>query len=182
MSFAENLKKYRKLRGISRKEIADKLNMKESGYGFYEQGRTKPDAAKLATIADILQVSVNELVDTNDNLEYYINTWQLAGYDVTIKDDDNIYIKECRLLADSVDKLLPGFIKNLPLNQQDEIIRHKKLMDRIKGITFSKKDFIYVTKVINDDSFAEALQLSKKAIEKAFLLRALEESTAVATT
>ena len=180
MSLAENLKKYRKLRGISRKEIADKLNMRESSYGYYEQGRTKPDAAKLATIADILQVPVNELLDTNDNLEYYISTWQLAGYDVTVKDDNNIYITEFKPLSTG---FLSGLLDNhLPLEEQEAINKHKKLMDRIKGVTFSKKDFISVTKSINDDSFAEALQISKKAIEKAFLLRALEESTAIAAT
>ena len=174
MSFAENLKKYRKLRGITRKEIADKLNMKESGYGFYEQGRTKPDAAKLAIIADCLQVSVNELLDNDENLEYYINTWKLAGYDVIEKDEENIYITEKK-------KFNLGLLNGLlSLEKQEELKKYDEIMNRIKGITFSKKDFITITKTINDNSFAEALQISKRAIEKIFLLKALEESTTIA--
>ena len=148
--------------------------MKESGYGFYEQGRTKPDAAKLAIIADCLQVSVNELLDNDENLEYYINTWKLAGYDVIEKDEENIYITEKK-------KFNLGLLNGLlSLEKQEELKKYDEIMNRIKGITFSKKDFITITKTINDNSFAEALQISKRAIEKIFLLKALEESTTIA--
>ena len=176
MSFAENLKKYRKLRGISRKELAKKLNMKESSYGYYEQGRTKPDTAKLSIIADVLQVKVNDLLDSNDNLDYYLNTWRLAGYEVQLKDNE-IYITENNLLGSALNSLLPGFFDNLSTEDQKEVIQHKNLMSKIKEIKFSKDDFIALTQKINDDSFAESLKITKRNIERAFLIKALEESS-----
>lgn len=178
MSFAENLKKYRKLRGVSRKELAEKLNMKEAGYGFYEQGRTKPDAAKLSIIADVLQVSVNDLLGSDDNLDYYLNTWRLAGYEVQIKDNE-IYITENNLLGSALNSLLPGLFDNLATEDQKEVIQHKNLMSKIKGIKFSKEDFISITQKINDDSFAESLKITKRNIERTFLIKALEESISI---
>ena len=175
MSLAENLKRYRRSRGMSRKELAEKLNMKEAGYGFYEQGRTKPDAAKLSIIADVLQVSVNDLLDSHDNLDYYVNTWRLAGYEVQIKDNE-ICITENNLLGSALNSLLPGFFDNLSTEDQKEIRQHKDLINKIKCVTFSKEDFISITQKINDDSFVESLKITKRNIERTFLIKALEES------
>lgn len=175
VTFAENLKKYRKLKGLTQNEIAKRLNMSAAAYGFYEQGRTKPDASKLATIADILQISVDKLViSDSDSLKNCIITWELAGYGVTIA-DDKVYITK---KVHSVPNLLPGF---LPTEEENDIFKHNQLMNKLEGITYSREDFVFATQRIKDNAFVESLPIYNNAIEKEFLYKALEKSISITT-
>ena len=61
-NFAANLKRLRKQRGLTRKDMAEELKIKVSSYGFYEQGRTLPSLANALLIANILDVSFYDLV------------------------------------------------------------------------------------------------------------------------
>lgn len=63
MSFSQNLKKYRESRNFSRQSLADKVGISLSTLGMYEQGRREPDLQKLVSIATLLHVSVDELLD-----------------------------------------------------------------------------------------------------------------------
>jgi transcriptional regulator with XRE-family HTH domain len=56
------LKRLRECRGISREEMADRLNMERSTYGRYESGETKPTVDRLHEFAAALNVAVEELV------------------------------------------------------------------------------------------------------------------------
>ena len=88
--FSQNLKEYRKKKGFSRQDMADKLNMTAAAYGFYEQGKTKPDVDKLIIIARMLEVSPNELLDFHyDEFEYYKRIWNEAGFNIERHHNDN---------------------------------------------------------------------------------------------
>ena len=68
----ENIRKARKEKGISQEELAIKLNVVRQTVSKWEKGLSVPDADVLIQIADLLEVSVNELLDIktqNDTVE-----------------------------------------------------------------------------------------------------------------
>lgn len=68
----ENIQKARKEKGISQEELAIKLNVVRQTVSKWEKGLSVPDADVLIQIADLLEVSVNKLLDIktqNDTVE-----------------------------------------------------------------------------------------------------------------
>lgn len=61
--FCKNLKNARKERGLTQKQVAQLLNVVESCYANWEQGRTEPNLSTLRQLAIILNVSVDELIN-----------------------------------------------------------------------------------------------------------------------
>jgi transcriptional regulator with XRE-family HTH domain len=62
MDFKDNLKKARELSGLTRVEIAKRLNMTPAAYGAYELGKREPKFDKLCEIADLLHTSIDDLL------------------------------------------------------------------------------------------------------------------------
>ena len=61
--FCKNLKDARKYAGLTQKQIADKLNVVESCYANWEQGRTEPNISNLRNLSKILNISIDELIN-----------------------------------------------------------------------------------------------------------------------
>ena len=61
--FCENLKNARKAKGFTQKQVAELLNVVESCYANWEQGRTEPNIAILRKLANIFTVSIDELIN-----------------------------------------------------------------------------------------------------------------------
>ncbi|MFD2172428.1 helix-turn-helix domain-containing protein [Tumebacillus lipolyticus] len=62
----ERLKKMRKAKKLTQKQVAEKLEITESGYGFYEQGRNDPPKESLDILADLFDCSVDYLLGRSD--------------------------------------------------------------------------------------------------------------------
>ncbi len=62
MSFQENLKHYREKVNLSKAELARLLGLKYSTYNNYEVGSSEPKIDMLIKIADLLNVSLDELL------------------------------------------------------------------------------------------------------------------------
>lgn len=62
----ENLKYLREQSGLYQKDIAEKLSITSSSYGFYEQGKRNPTPEILSDLADIFNVSVEYLLGRNN--------------------------------------------------------------------------------------------------------------------
>ena len=60
--FAQNLKTLRKAKGLSQEELAIRLNVVRQTISKWEKELSVPDADLLIRLADILEVSVNELL------------------------------------------------------------------------------------------------------------------------
>lgn len=60
--FSDRLKKLRKERGFLQADMACKIGITKSAYGYYEQGKTTPDIITAKKIANILDVSVDYLL------------------------------------------------------------------------------------------------------------------------
>ena len=62
-----NIKKIRKEKNISQKDMAKKLNMPSSTYSNYENNNREPNAATLRRIASILNVDLSDLLNINNS-------------------------------------------------------------------------------------------------------------------
>lgn len=49
--------------GLTQKQVADKLGVVEDCYANWEQGRTEPSIAFLRQLAEVFNVSLNELIN-----------------------------------------------------------------------------------------------------------------------
>lgn len=74
MTVGERIKAARKKRGMSQKELADKLGIPYQGISQYERGVRNPKAATLFRIAEILEVSYIDLI-LESSAEYQKNTY-----------------------------------------------------------------------------------------------------------
>lgn len=63
---AENIKFYRKQMGMTQQELAERLNGQKSLVSNYENGYSTPDIFTLCRLADIFDVTLDELVEWND--------------------------------------------------------------------------------------------------------------------
>ncbi|WP_374788052.1 helix-turn-helix domain-containing protein [Lactococcus lactis] len=60
--FAEQLKTLRKINGITQKELAEKLKIKQNSYSDWENGKSEPNIEMLVRLADYFDVSVDYLL------------------------------------------------------------------------------------------------------------------------
>jgi transcriptional regulator with XRE-family HTH domain len=61
VSFAENLRKLRKAKGLTQGELAKKVDVSQTAVAHYERGAKKPEMDKLPAIAQALGVTVEAL-------------------------------------------------------------------------------------------------------------------------
>lgn len=61
-SFPERLKALRQEKNITQRAIANYLNITDTAYGFYEQGKNYPNMDILIKLADFFEVSLDFLV------------------------------------------------------------------------------------------------------------------------
>jgi transcriptional regulator with XRE-family HTH domain len=65
-SFNENLKAARERRNMSQKEVAEGIGVAKSTYSLYESGNREPNVPTIKKIADLLNVSADDLLGIND--------------------------------------------------------------------------------------------------------------------
>ena len=61
--FCENLRNARKEASLTQKQVADQLNVVESCYANWEQGRTEPNISTIRELAIIFGVTIDELIN-----------------------------------------------------------------------------------------------------------------------
>ena len=59
------IRKYRKFRGISQKQLAEELHIGTTRVSNWEQGLNRPDADMIGDICRVLKVSPSELLDVH---------------------------------------------------------------------------------------------------------------------
>jgi len=62
-NFCKNLKEARKLSGLTQKQVAMALNVVESCYANWEQGRTEPNIDMLRKLGIVFNVSIDDLIN-----------------------------------------------------------------------------------------------------------------------
>ena len=64
-NFSQSLKQHRISNGLTQKQMADKLEMTKNAYQKYELSTREPNLDTLISIANILKISLDELVGRN---------------------------------------------------------------------------------------------------------------------
>lgn len=67
MAFADNLQRYRAIKGLNQRDLADDLGISKSTVAAYETGRRMPSFEMLCAIAAYFHVKTDDLVDGADN-------------------------------------------------------------------------------------------------------------------
>ena len=65
-NFNDNLKEARLKRNLSQKEVADQIGVAKSTYSLYESGNREPSVQTIKKIADVLNVSDDELLGLSE--------------------------------------------------------------------------------------------------------------------
>lgn len=101
MEIKDKLRQLRKDNGYNQEDVAFKLDMSTSAYGYYEQGKTTPPLNKLKRLAEIYKISISELTgDPKDKIEVvgrsqnmhtypYFDSYAAAGNPITIDGINN---------------------------------------------------------------------------------------------
>ena len=65
-NFNENLKNARERKGMSQKDVAEEIGVAKSTYSLYESGNREPNVQTIKKIADVLNVSADDLLGLNE--------------------------------------------------------------------------------------------------------------------
>ena len=71
--FCKKLKEARKESGMTQRKVASILNVVESCYANWEQGRTEPNITDLQNLCVIFDISANDLLGYKDESKIGIN-------------------------------------------------------------------------------------------------------------
>ena len=67
IKFGRILSYYRNLKGFTQSEVADRMEMTQSAYAYYELGKRKISLPDIMKLSDILDFNVNEVMDDLKN-------------------------------------------------------------------------------------------------------------------
>jgi len=73
VSFANKLKEARLALNLTQQQIADQMGITKTTYCGYENGRRQPDVEKIKQLAAILEVSGDDLLETNYREDNYLS-------------------------------------------------------------------------------------------------------------
>ena len=91
MSFSDRLKEERKNAGLTQAQISEKLGITVQSYSQYETGKRNPKVETQKKLADALNISLNDLRPTGEELE------ALRKSANTVTDERKLKIEEKRL-------------------------------------------------------------------------------------
>ena len=85
-NFNENLKNARERKGLSQKEVAEGIGVAKSTYSLYESGNREPNVQTIKKIADMLNVSADDLLGINEEpqtIAAHLDTEDLTEAEIT---------------------------------------------------------------------------------------------------
>ena len=137
--FSKNLKYYRLMNSLTKKDLAEKINVTPMAISNYENGKRSPDIDTLRKMAKALKISVSDFLETrNQNLVFSHNEFRKNSGLTKEKEE---FIREsveeyfCRFM-DSVEilgeKVLPDFPKihtlSLTYNEEEDAKNLRKYL------------------------------------------------------
>lgn len=109
MTVGENIKKIRKEKGMTQKELADKCNIIYQTIGKYERNLLNPKYETLEKIANALDISYFELLDISEttkesNIQKITLNVEIKNIDEETKKAEKLIelLKEAKSLADDL--------------------------------------------------------------------------------
>ncbi len=130
LTIGKNLKFLRKKKGLTQQELADKLNIRRSSIGAYEECRATPKYETLENISDFFEVSIDllvkeditkldpsDLIDQREQRRLDIEGRKLRVLPITVNDDgrENIEFVQQKAAAGYLNGYAdPEYIEDLP--------------------------------------------------------------------
>ncbi len=119
MSIAENLKYLRKKAGYTQEQFAQKLGIKRSLIGAYEEGRAEPRLQNLSKISKALNVTVDGLIFgtqiTLKSIKFQKEKIKILPITVDLEENENIELINQKASAGYLNGFSdPEFISELP--------------------------------------------------------------------
>ena len=113
------LKELRKSRKLLQKDLARYLQVAESTYSYWEQGKFEPDTETLKKLADYFNVSVDYLLGRTENKETVSteNLFKTKKAPESLSDDEQELLKQYNLLDSHSKTALLELAKNLNINK-----------------------------------------------------------------
>lgn len=90
MRAAENLKKYREAKGVTQKQLADHLMVKDNTVSTWESGKNSVDISIMFRICDFLGIKITDIYGVNENEK---------SSAVVLAEDEESLIKYFRMLS-----------------------------------------------------------------------------------
>lgn len=159
------IRKIRTSLQMDQKQFSEIINTTVSALSNWENGRNKPNMEKLKRIAQLADISVEELLYGNILRHYFNEHWtQLIKNEDTAKNYYNINQKEFEYVQSSKEKIYDNFYNNaLEYGYSDNNNDNFYLFALAVTSLLSK----YYTLQINDNhSRATILETASKAIEQ----------------
>ena len=137
MSFQENLRYYREKAGYTTKDFAKMLNLPYATYAGYEYKNREPKYEVLCNIAELLNVSTDELLGRENNLLGNKEDEKLIKL---INDLFNQEYDKDSLMIVAIHKVLKVTDKQIEFNGM--IIDKQPLIDYLNGLMLEHKKII----------------------------------------
>ncbi|AHG77037.1 helix-turn-helix domain-containing protein [Mannheimia varigena] len=112
MGMHDKIRLMREVRQWSQEEMANKMNMSLSGYAKIERGETKLHYDKLVQIAQIFNMNLSDLIDSDKGLFFYMNE--------NCDNNSLTYYSSSDVIALEIEKL------KLSLSHKDELLAQKE--------------------------------------------------------
>lgn len=147
MTFSEKLRTIRMDRGISQKKLADMIGVSQTAVYSWEKGTRIPKMQQLVTLANIFNITLNDLLDDVDKFTV-THTDQDNTIEFTPKSTTQLY----NITRDIVDKTINEYFNNFSLesisaNEDDLLLKYRILnnlgkeeaLKRVSELTEIKK-------------------------------------------
>jgi len=129
MTLGSRIKEYRRKRGFTQSQMADKLNMTEANFSSYERDKSIPPSEKLFQIASILNVSTDYLLGRTEKSENLASGSEVIAeasepyYTLTEKDNRDV-AKRLQAMMDELESDSALAFMGEPMDEEDrELMR-----------------------------------------------------------
>ncbi len=140
----ENIKKFRKIKKLSREYLSNKLGISIHTLSKYEQGQREPNIDMINKIANALEVTINELAGEKDTITSKVLK-QLISEDSSleqISNDTNISIDRLKSFLSNTNNATYEEIKEIAqcIDCNDEQIAQWIAADTFTTVVYNNKD------------------------------------------
>lgn len=147
MTFGEKLKDARRSAGYSQEELAEKLAVSRSAIAKWETNKGMPDINNLKIIAQILNVSIDYLLDDGCKLDLSVvrKSINLADYS-----DKTINILNKKKIKDKVVRSVYPKSEIFTLMADEKLTKSEKLVDAAVWLLTPLMDVVKLAKQMNN--------------------------------
>ena len=141
MGLGENIKKYRKEKHFTQKELAEKLDVTVRTVQNYESGNREPNYKTLKKIAEFLEVPIEYLIESKIKGSFFHNVNKKYYEKMSKKDLEKALMSESKdLNLEEINSLEKDDLINKLYNTNPFIFKIKRCIDNFEQ--FNKEDFV----------------------------------------